>query len=271
MIPTFTLGGLTDPGLGGGGAPAFTPDASFFAGAAGFAYDLATASQSYQDLARTTLVAANGDPIASPTDLSGNGKHGELSTAGARPLFQSGANFDGADDYLATPAIDFTGTDKITVIASVRRTSPGGFVQPIVELSADALGAAGAFAVFAGENETGDYSAYLHGTTTGYTRANGFTIPTTNLLLVEFDIGGASLANEISLEVDGAVPSPSSSGGGAGTGNFGSHRAYIGRRGGTGAQLTADLYRIIVIGRLLTAPEKAAARSWVGDGAGLFF
>src|SRR5690606_35813903 len=39
------------------------------------------------------------------------------------PLYLS---FDGVDDFLVTPSIDFTGTDKVTVWAGQRMLSSGG-------------------------------------------------------------------------------------------------------------------------------------------------
>jgi len=95
---------ITDAGAGGGGAaPAFTPDATFFAGAAGYAYDPFDYSTMFQDSAGTTPVTATGQSLGKLNDLSGNGNHRTQATSAKRPLTAAtGYTFDGVDDGMVS-------------------------------------------------------------------------------------------------------------------------------------------------------------------------
>lgn len=68
--------------LGTGTAPIPTPSYTAI-------YDFSIPGNLYQDTARTSLVTADGQSIASPTDTTGNGNHGTQSTAGRRPVWKA--------------------------------------------------------------------------------------------------------------------------------------------------------------------------------------
>ena len=80
----------------------------------------------WQDTAGTTPVTAVGQSVARIDDKSGNGKHATQANPASRPLLQESGgkyylDFDGADDSLATAAIDFSASDEMTICVGVRK------------------------------------------------------------------------------------------------------------------------------------------------------
>lgn len=82
----------------------FTPNAAFFAGAVGYAYDPSSFANMFQDSAGTTPVTATSQPLGRLLDLSGNGSHRTQATSSARPTVISGGlyQFDGSDDGMVS-------------------------------------------------------------------------------------------------------------------------------------------------------------------------
>lgn len=239
----------------------------FAGGGGGVALDLVEASSLYRDSARTTPVSTTGDLIGSVTDLSGNGKHASQATTASKPPWQGYGTFDGVDDFLVTPAIDFTGTDKATVIASWAIGSTSG-IKMLAELSATSDTNNGSFASYVNTNLN---DVVLRGTGRAVLRySDAVALDTPVVSTAEFDIAGATATDEILLRRNGATAASSVSvAGPAGTGNFGNHALYIGRRGGASLPFNGRIYRIIVIGRTLTAAERAKAEAWCAAPAGV--
>ena len=76
-----------------------SPNAEFFAGRSGFAFDPFDYSTMFQDSAGSTPVSANSQTLGKLNDLSGNGNHRTQATSGNRPLTSAdGYVFDGSDD-----------------------------------------------------------------------------------------------------------------------------------------------------------------------------
>jgi hypothetical protein len=84
----------------------FMPNAAFFAGNVGFAYDPTNFANLFQDSAGTTAVTTTGQPVGKVLDLSGNGSHRTQPTAGYRPLTATGGRiqYDGVDDGMVSNA-----------------------------------------------------------------------------------------------------------------------------------------------------------------------
>jgi hypothetical protein len=246
------------------GPPAFVPNAAFFAGAAGLSLDLSDKSTLYTDSARTTLVTTAGDLIGSPSDLSGNGKHPTQATSGARPAWQTTyAALDGVNDCWATPSINFTGTDKITVIVSLYVNNTTS--DMVMELSSNLAAYAGAFYFVTG-NDSGFTQSYI-------SNSNGTNVPRgagVARSLSQFDVfsGIHDIAGSISTAVLDRVAGTSSTAS-KGTGNFGNYPLYIGSRAGSTLYFSGRISRLIVIGRKLTAPEIAAAEAWCAAPVGV--
>ena len=258
---------LTSPPIGGGGS--FTPDATFFAGAAGVAYDFSDASKLYTDTGRTTLVTTAGDLIASATDLSGNGKHASQSTESKRFAWQTTyAAADGTNDALVTPSIDFTGTDEITVIACVHKASGGGF-QALMELGS--AGSGRNLAIYAPTSIGSDYGFYLNGATLNTARIPSISAPDTSVISWAINRSEATKEAQFNaLRRNGAAVTPTFiSSTAASAGNFINAILYIGSREGSSLFLNGRIYRMVVIGRLLTAGEIAQCEAWCADPAGV--
>src|SRR3989304_1071500 len=127
--------------------------ALFRDGEQGVWYDPSDLSTLFQDAAGTIPVTAAGQPVGRMMDKSGNGNHATQSTAASRPILRlnatTGAYYletDGVDDGMQTNSIDFTGTDKVSLFAGVRKLSDAA-IGTVVELSTDAGSMAGSFAL----------------------------------------------------------------------------------------------------------------------------
>lgn len=252
--------GLTELGTGG----AFSPSASFFAGAQGFAYDLSDASKLYVDSARTVQVATAGDLIGSVSDLSGNGNHASQGTTSSKPAWQTTyAALDGFDDFWSIASLNFTATDKVTVVVGLRKLSDAA-VGCVTELSTNAGTNSGAFVMFAPFAPSNDYAMRANGTTPQTASKTGYAAPVSSVISGAGDIAGDSTV----LRVNGAQVT--AVGGDLGTGNLGNYPAYIGRRAGTSLPLNGRIYRMIVIGRLLNATELAQAERWCNTTTGAY-
>lgn len=252
-----------EPGYGS----RWAPSRLFAASEKGIAYDLTDASTLYQDSARTTLVSANGDPIGSVTDLSGNGKHASQATTASKPLYQGYADFDGVDDWCATAAIDFTGTGVVTLVAGLRKLSDAA-AGMIAETSVSALSNNGSFWLAAGDGGA-NYSLSVRGTTHNYRKYATYTAPITNVISSTLKTTAASSSETPTTRINGAGVPGTSAGTGGSVGNFGNYPLYIGRRGGSSLPFTGYIYRMIVIGRTLTADELANAEAWCAEPAGV--
>ncbi len=251
--------GLTELGAGG----AFSPSASFFAGAQGFAYDLSDASKLYVDSARTVQVATAGDLIGSVSDLSGNGNHASQATGASKPAWQTTyATFDGFDDFWSTASLNFTATDKVTVVAGVRKLSDAE-TGMILELSQNAGTNTNSF-YLANSGATPNWAVNSRGSAAPAS-AVGSTgaAPNTAVVSAQCDISGDSLV----IRGNGAQLSRSVAD--QGTGNYGNYPLYIGRRGGSSLPFNGRIYRMIVIGRLLNATELARAERWCALNTGV--
>ena len=237
----------------------------FLPGNVGYAYDFTSASLNYQENTRTNLVTTPGHSIGSATDLSGLGNHAAQATAAQRPAYQGTCRFVGSDDSLATPAVDFTGTSKITVLIKLKSNS-SGTVQIPLELSSSVASNSGSFSLEAPNTSTNRYALGVRGAaTSGEVRLPGQVAPVTNMIVAQLDVSQATILGQINVTISPSGGAATTNGTASVAANFGNHISYIGRRGGTTAPFNGDIDRLIVIGRALTAPELAAATTWIAS------
>lgn len=247
----------------------FSPASLFAAGEQGAWYDPSDFSTLFQDSAGTTPVTAVGQPVGLMRDKSGRNNHASQATAASRPVLQqdSSGNYfllcDGVDDGMVTNFIDFTATDKMTVVAGVRKLSDVG-TQVLAEFSwAASSSNLGSFGVFAPRNAgTAQYGFRLQGSAGSDTDVSSFASPITNVLSCAFDIAGATITDETIPRINGASPTRTNTGQ-AGTGNFGNYPLFLFRRGGTTLPFTGRFYGLIVRGAQSTAQQIAQAESWM--------
>ena len=166
----------------------------------------------------------------------------DVTEAGQRDCY--GVRADGTDDFYTTASIDFTGTDKVTVFAALRKLSDAA-TGVFAELTNSIALNNGAFVVAAPAlSGTDKYRFESKGTTpaSANTTNVAFNAPITNVITGLGDIG-APLAT---LRVNGAVLSTITTT--QGTGNYANDVLYLFRRGGTTLPFNGNLYALIVAG-----------------------
>jgi hypothetical protein len=163
--------------------------------------------------------------------------------------------FDGTDDGMATASINFTGTDKMTVWAGVRKNSDAA-TGTVVELSAAIGSNSGAFSFFAPISAATNAQYGSKGTTASFATPGGLTSPLTFVMCGQSDIAAPS----VSARINGVVAASSTSS--QGTGNYGNYPLYIGRRGGTTLPFNGRIYQLIVRGAESNAGQIAAGEAW---------
>jgi hypothetical protein len=245
----------------------FSPASLFAAGEAGF-WGEVNPSTLWQDVARTSPVTAAGQSVASWQLNTASGPiYATQSTAGNRPIYQTDGTyqwleFDGptSNRWLQTPAINFSATDEVTVIAGLRKLSDAA-QGIVVELGAPALGffnvqaPSGAGANNFGSNARGSITsgaAYsqIAPSTQVYTLTNKIS---TDSLIVRGN--GVQLATSASDQ---------------GTGNYANDIIFIGRRNGTSAPFNGRLHSLIVRGALTSGVTLTNAEAWSNVRTGAF-
>lgn len=173
--------------------------------------------------------------------------------------------FDGVDDYLSTGSIDFTGTDKMTVFAGVRKLSDAarGVVAELSTSSANS----GMFVMDAPNALLGNYSFATKGNggiSVAQSNAGTFVEPITNVVAGISDISGDSVI----LRVNGNQVAQSTAD--QGTGNYGNYPLYIGRRGGTSLPFNGQLYGLVIRGALSSTGEIQGSESYMNLHTGAY-
>lgn len=167
------------------------------------------------------------------------------------------ALFDGADNSVATPAINW-GSDKATIIAAVRKNSDvaqGCIVSLGLFGGTPGVNAENGLLLGPGAAAAPTYWLRGGGTITGSpAQSSGFVAP--NIAVVAGQIDVASDLQRLRVNGSNAVLGT----GDLGAGSFGTGLViYIGRRGGTTLPFNGLLYGLLIINRILSAEELALA------------
>lgn len=255
------------PGVG------FSPATLFAAGEQGAWYDPSDLSTLFQDAAGTTPVTASGQPVGRMLDKSGRGNHATQATVAARPTLQADGNghfylaCDGVDDSMSTGSIDFTATDKMTVVAGVRKDTDVAFAI-VFETSATIASNVGAFNLAApGGAGAPNYSIGVNsaGVIRSASAANGamFAAPVTSVV--------SSLTNMAAPLVDIRVNTVTYMQTTASmSGTFGNFPLFLFARNNTSNRLTGRFYGAIIRGALSSAAQLAASEAWVNARTGAY-
>jgi len=176
-------------------------------------------------------------------------------------------SFDGTDDGMATPSINFTGTDKMTVWAGVRKLSDAA-TGMLCELSTSVTNS-GTFNISAPYGAAASYGFESTGTTSGFstTKATTFAQPISNVLSCSYNIASSVAATQRVVRVNGAAPTRTDTSTPT-TGSFGNYPLFIGRRGGTTAPFNGRLYGLIVRGAQSTATQIAQTERYLNGQMG---
>lgn len=248
----------------------FVPSILFSGGEKGVWYDPSDLSTLFQDAAGTTPVTAAGQPVGKILDKSGRGAHATQSTATSRPILglESGRyylTFDGVDDWLSTAAIDFTGTDKMTVVVGARKLSDAA-TGILCEFSATTSTNTGSFNI-AAPNGTNEFSCLSKGSVGGSGALFDsalYAAPVSAIL----SMSGSISTDTCALRVNAASAATSSAD--QGTGNYGNYVLYIGRRGGTTLPFNGRLYGLIVRGAQSSDAQIAASETYLNSKTGAY-
>lgn len=167
--------------------------------------------------------------------------------------------FDGTDDSLATGSIDFSGTDKMTVWAGVRKLSDTAAM--LVELSTTIINI-GSFYLVSGTDGGGTgYTSLSRGTASASNIHNAtaftFNAPDTAVLTATHDIVG-----DLSTIRRNRTAGTSATGD-KGTGNFGNYPLYIGSRAGSSVRYNGRLYSLIVRGATSNTGYITDTEGWI--------
>lgn len=186
----------------------------------------------------------------------------DYDTAGF-PLY---LKFDGVDDSLETGNVDFSATDKMTVVAGVTVNLSGARIIYEHGSSSDA---GSGFGLKTGAISAGDatFNAYATSLTFRRTDTAAMPIGAPRVVTHKIDIAGAAAADEQQSRFNGADPTYSSSVGTA-AGSFTSLPLYIGRRGGASMPSAMNLFGLIVRGVSTTDPS--AAEAWMNGKTGAY-
>lgn len=244
---------------------------SLFAGGEnGFFYDPNDLSTMFRDAAGTMPVTAVGQPVGLIMDKSGRNNHARQTTSASRPILRQNAvtgayylEFDGTDDFLQTSNIDFTATDKVSLFVGIRKLQD--YTGILLELSQTTAVNSGAFCVFAPRRTgiNGNFGVVSKGTAPTEAETPVILAPSSVTISVQTSISDARL----SMCVNGALSA--SSNGSQGTGNYGNHPLYIGRRGGTQIPFTGHIYGLIGIGKLASDTEISAIEKELANRIGV--
>ena len=241
----------------------FSPASLFSSGEEGAWYDPSDLSTLFEEDG-TTPASVDG-PVGKVLDKSGNGNHLIQTTETKCPTLRLAGGlyyleFDGVDDGLQASAIDFTGTDAMSVFAGARKEADE--VAVVAELSNNVGGNAGAFRLASISSNVWRYTS--KGTSLVNANATSYTPPVTSVLTGLSDISAPSAI----IRVDGvekATPTTSQ-----GSGSFGNHTLNVGARNNAASlQLNGRLYGMIVRGVLSNAAEIASAEAYIAGKTGV--
>ena len=172
--------------------------------------------------------------------------------------------FDGVDDALATSSIDFTATDKMTVVAGVRKLSDAA-AQELYELSVSADANNGTFGSLFGIGT----NTHLFGSKGTINASLGTTSASYAAPSTAVQTGISSISSAIiTLRVNGLSLGTNSSS--QGTGNYGNYPLHLGSRAGTERFFNGHLYSLIIRGAQSTDAQIVSAETYVNSKTGAY-
>lgn len=169
--------------------------------------------------------------------------------------------FDGLSESMISSAIDFTGTNEITVWVGWEKRTRVNSYGVVCELSASAPSNAGSFSVlengandnwYFGANGSSQYERYLTQTMAARNRS---------IVSVGFDLSAGASAITASVKDHSGTYTALTTAVGTtpGTGNFGNHSVYVGARGGGTLLESCGFFvgALVVLGRAPSGSEFA--------------
>jgi hypothetical protein len=181
-----------------------------------------------------------------------------------------GLKYDGVDDCYVTPSIDFTGTDKVTVWAGVRKLSD----EAIAELIGLGNLVSGGFYLLA-PSVTGVNSDSLglsvRGAVTQSTFAKGAAAGSNVVVNACFDLAKTYPESEMKLRYNGVNKTPySAPTADSGITAFANQPLYIGSRGGISLRFNGWEFGIIVRGAESNDTQITAVEDYLNQHTGAY-
>ena len=174
----------------------------------------------------------------------------DVTESGQRDCY--GVRLDGTDDWYER-AVNFSGTDKVTLFVAMRRRSDAAR-GTVLELTSSIDSNNGAFHLTAPNAASATFGFESKGTTLRdavITQAMG----NPRIITAIGDIAG-DLA---SIQVDNGTPTTNT--GDQGSGNYANSTLYLGRRGGSSLSLNGDIFGVIAAGGEYTAATRQRVRT----------
>ncbi len=245
----------------------------FSNGEQGFFYDPNDLSTLYQNAAGTIPVTAVGQPVGLMLDKSGRNNHAYQSTSASRPILQRNATtgayylaFDGSDDFLRTNAINFTATNKVSLVAGIRKLSDS--TNSVVETGTNYFTPAGGFALLSSHDIDRVVAVGVSGVNTIYMQLQpGYSAPRSLAISLRLDLSAIDRPTQVKFNIDGARKNIAN--GLAATGTCANAPIFIGRQGGTKQSFNGHIYGLIGIGRLTSDSETKALEEAIAKNVGV--
>ena len=240
---------------------------SLFAnGEQGFVYDPNDLSKMFQNNLGAVPVTDVGQSVAYIKNSGRSGNNATQSSSSRRPILRknavTGANyleFDGVDDFLSIDNIDLTTTNKVTVIASIRKLSDArtGVVYEFGNVPFTSP-----FNLLAPDGAAPNISFTSAGATKAKVSSDSLVAPISCIVSATADLA----VNKATLRVNGNEVATTTVGQGAN--NYGNEVSTIG--GFRSAyKFRGHIYGLIVLGRLATDNEIASIEKELAKRAGV--
>ena len=189
------------------------------------------------------------------------GNHATQATTTKRPVLQQDGNgkyylaFDGVDDSMATAAINFTATDKMSVWAGVTKLSDATVGTLMGLGNGSVAGSVFLQAPFGAASPS--YLFQSTGSTSRWAASTAYPSPSTAVLTGISDISG----DHVSLRVNASVVATTTTD--QGTGNYGNYPLYIGGQGGIAYHFNGRLYTLIIRGAQSSLSQIEATEAYI--------
>ena len=266
MLRQEIAAGIASANAVGGIVP---PSLHFANSEKGAWFDASDITTLFQDSAGTQPVTATGQTVGKWLDKSGNGNHATQPIASLRPTYQidpegnPNVTFDGSNDFLATPSINFTATDKMTVGIGLNVVGSASAAAAL-ELGTDVNSINGTF-LFGAPSSTADHSLYLRGSSTIKAAVSNVS-DGDDIIIGLFDISQTTKEAELIPRLNYVQLSGTDitwTGTSAGTGSFGNYPLYIGARSGSSLPFNGKIYQIVVRGAQSTTTQVTQIEKWI--------
>jgi hypothetical protein len=172
---------------------------------------------------------------------------------------------NGSNQFMQTNSINFTATDKMTVWQGVRKL--GATVGALYELSNNALGSNGTFALYTDDPISNVYEIAQRQTTQYLSRTPAsFASPITNVTTHQIDFSIVAATSAATFRVNAVQQTMTFiSGGNMGQGNFGNYPAYFYMRAGSSLPFNGNDYGSIARGAASTAAQITSTETYINS------